>query len=491
MNLTANTNRNLTSLIMGIFGMVFALLLVYVYRSYGLQPTQIFPIYIVLSALAGIGALLRWRFGVIGLLYFMPFVGSIMFFFSLSGGIGSLLKDLTFYLPGLVGFIYIAVTDRTIRIQLRPLLLKTLKPAIACLALLLIVLTVIFFQFNFRYTAFIILGFLGLKLLLGYVPLLLMGYFLFQDFEKFQKFIRQLGLFSLFISATVILQFFLLKLGIISSQNYATGQGTLYGDSFIRDDGIYRLSGTFSAPAQLSYFLTFHLILMVVLFLSDEKRWRIIWQFGILLTLTAVVFTGQKALILLAPIMIIVTCLVYGRLISLLKLSFSILAVGLLAFVIAPENISAQSDLVIERFSDRTDTVSFNAQQLSTIFTNSDFLIGHGLGTGAPQARYLLGGQKFIETYQAKLIYEIGLFGTFLYYATLLTMAIVLGQRNRNTRPEVEPYVRFCLLIFVFCAVLPIPYYEFDPTNVYVWLFYGIGLGLTALPKAPLPAPAP
>jgi hypothetical protein len=205
---------------------------------------------------------------------------------------------------------------------------------------------------------------------------------------------------------------------------------------------------------------------------------------GLTITLGAIIFSGQKALLFLSPILIIIVCIIYKSYATLLQLLSAAACILLIAFVAAPDNIGAQFNWAFERFSNGTDTVSLNAAQLSSSASSSTALIGNGLGLGSAQTRFLLpkGYFIFIETYQAKLIYEIGFFGTFFYYAMLLSLAVLLFIAIRNAQPQMRPYMIFCLLNFSYCSLMPFNYFDFDPTNIYIWLFMGIGLSLGAMP---------
>ena len=111
-----------------------------------------------------------------------------------------------------------------------------------------------------------------------------------------------------------------------------------------------------------------------------------------------------------------------------------------------------------------------------------DGWLGAGLGRGTNSAR-LWGDISLIETYYAKLLYEVGPLGLLAFLALVtglmyFTLKAWQGVRDRTLR-------NYGLTLWVFVLLISYNTYQYpldvNPVAVYYWFFAGVILGLPAL----------
>jgi hypothetical protein len=125
--------------------------------------------------------------------------------------------------------------------------------------------------------------------------------------------------------------------------------------------------------------------------------------------------------------------------------------------------------------------IDFVGNQMQWMF-NYVQLFGFGLGTASSGARHLAGkeGIRLIETYYAKLLYEIGIVGFIAFMALVTILCILTFKAYLKVKNTALKHWGLCIWIFLLFISYN-PYYyplSVEPVSVYYWLFAGILLKL-------------
>ncbi|ABA20991.1 conserved hypothetical protein [Trichormus variabilis ATCC 29413] len=443
------------------------------------------------------------RMGLIAFLIYVPAGGTITYYIG-NSPILQLAKD-AFYFPALIAI------WQACRKQKLPLIVP---PAIRIPLFVLLgtcLLTLIFVngaqQFNppdlgpFKQASNEIplgMGILGIKVLLGYLPLMGCVYYLMKDKKDFLL-ISRLQVSLILICGTLgILQYLLLLTGICEGTRYATGndlfRATLEARCYIGgslvyspSQGMIRLPGTFVAPWQWAWFLISSTFLAFATGFSDPS---IIWRFISLGSMATVfinaVVSGQRIALTLVPVCFVILLLLTGQIRNLKR--FIPIGAGLAAMLAIA--MASNPAVVEERFNslasrwEASPPQEFIVQQFEDTLRSTSNPLGNGLGRATNSAR-TLGSTRLIETYYPKLLYEVGFAGTFGFLA-LVTAITIAGHKayrsikDRNLRTYAAAMWVFILFISYNTYYYPL---DVDPVAVYYWFFAGILFKLPVIDK--------
>jgi hypothetical protein len=125
--------------------------------------------------------------------------------------------------------------------------------------------------------------------------------------------------------------------------------------------------------------------------------------------------------------------------------------------------------------------IDFVGNQMQLSFRYAQ-LFGFCLGTASSGARHIVGeeGIRLIETYYAKLIYEIGIVGFIAFMALVTILCILTFKAYLKVKNPALKHWGLCIWIFILFISYN-PYYyplSVEPVSVYYWLFAGILLKL-------------
>lgn len=338
------------------------------------------------------------------------------------------------------------------------------------------------------------LGILGLKVFLGYVPLISCAYFLIKTPADFYRIMRLLVGLILLCCSLGLVQYLMLKTGRCEGTTAegaagfkaSLGARCLVGGSLLynEEQGVIRLPGTFVAPWQWGWFLISSAYFSFAVAFSDRLwYWRLAGMAAMALTTTLAVVSGQRIALALVPISFGVLLITTGQLVNLkrfipiLTLLGLAIAGGLAAY---PEIIQERLDSFISRWNAAPPT-EFIAQQFDFVQDLSG-LLGRGLGRATNSAR-ALGDTKLIETYFPKIMYEIGPLGLLLFLVLVTTLTVVTFQayrqiKDKNLRSSGAALWTFVLFISYNTYYYPL---DVDPVAVYYWFVAGMILKLPLL----------
>jgi hypothetical protein len=361
---------------------------------------------------------LAWRYpqqALWAFLIYLPFSGTVAYAIG-TNPLFEFLKDF-FYVPALVAIIPFYWQTR------QPLSIPRFL-SLALLALLILSLST-FLTFNIRQQLFetstensIAMGLLGLKVLLGYIPLLVCAQYLIRNRQGFDFLMRLMLVLVLICCGLTLVQYLLLTTGQcltetdLGSSPFPGGSSTqcFVGGSllYLPENSQLRLPGTFASPAQWEWFLISSSFITVGSAFNDASTsWRRVGQIALIILFITSILSGSLLATILIPLITSILLIVL-RPTSLqrnafrLALSLSVIAcISALLFQINNlQNSSQHSSLVLFQW----------------IFKSAPNLLGNGVGRATNSAR-IFGDTLFIESFYPKLIYEIGLFGAIAFLA--------------------------------------------------------------------------
>ena len=427
-----------------------------------------------------------WRWGIYGLLLYIPFSGIPSHLMYPNTAPAALAKDFLFVLPAYCGFLLQAMMRRqSIAVPGAP---------VAWMAVLAGIVLVQVFNPNLPN---LLVGLVGLKLWLLYIPLFFLGYHLVST--KRQLFFI-LGLIS--IPAIVPA-----AIGILQAVLHAGGQSDLvynaYGESASAStQGLYgthyegggvlrRVASTF--PFMTQYYLYCASMVAAI------HAWRSGLPggmgagrtAGLALWLTLVVaalLSGSRGAFLTVPLLLALLWLLSGRRgPALLSLTAGL---GALAAVVAilGANLDAVLNLGLEIGSIHVTYGPWDT--IPKILEMSP--LGFGAGTASPAARYILESESTVgavrllnlESFMSATLADLGVPGVVAVAGLLGALLLrALKDHLRLTDPALKAVsaALIALCIWVVVYSLTASYLFSDPVNVYFWLFLGLAARLPSL----------
>jgi hypothetical protein len=488
------------------------------------------------------------RWGLLALLIYLPFSSTIAFsivkVFKVIGNVikytnayplYKLAKD-AFYWPALIG---ILVSDQSFT-QLR----SKIKPLLIAVGILLgsSLLTLLLVNLTSGEARSLLKGLVGLKLFLGYIPLILCGYYLVKT-KKDVFFVSRLLVTLVIVSCSLcLLQYFLLTQGICADNTVLNEKPSLealkqdvpviakYAPQIARqlknitpdalekllptlfpdisakptlkavclvggsvlynpDQGLIRLPGTFSDPWQWAWFLIASAFITFATSFSDpSRRWRVVSWVSIALVLIATLISGQRVALLVVPITFLILLIVTEKQKQLLAVKLGIIGVIALFGFTQIGLIKEQINSLIQRwqYSPPWEFMVTQFKWLLWVQGDNPNLFGlGGLGDATSGARRLTNADQLIETFSVKLLYEMGLLGFLAFMAVVTLVTILTFKAYRQLKNSSLGHWALCVWIFILFISYNPWYYPLtvDPVNVYYWLFAGILLKLPELEK--------
>ncbi|MBD1823972.1 hypothetical protein H6F51_15935 [Cyanobacteria bacterium FACHB-DQ100] len=436
-------------------------------------------------------------------LIYMPFGGTITYATVGNNPLMQLAKD-GMYIPALI-----AIYQGCKRQKLSMMIPPSLKTPLLLL-LVYCILVLLFVNGAQQFTGKpsekpFLMGILGLKVLLGYAPLIPCAYYLMQKKQDVYNLMRVTVVVVIICCGLAFVQYMLLKTGRCKG---TVGEGAdLFKASldarcfvggallYTPEQGVIRLPGTFVAPWQWGWYLiSSAFTTFAVTFFDRNLLWKIIGGIGMLGTIIMAVICGQRIALMLVPTMIVIQLITTGQIANLKR--FLPIGIGLVgAIVVAmasnPAVVQERVDSAVSRWN-ASPPDAFIKEQFNTVVRGAS-LLGKGLGRATNSAR-AMGETQLIETYYPKVMYEIGPIGVilFLVLVTGLTIACFKAYhsvKDKNLRGYGAVFWTFVLVISYNTYYYPL---DVDPVAVYYWFFAGVALKLPELDRLePIPVEDP
>lgn len=448
----------------------------------------------VIAAIAGILSIsLSYKYPRKALWFFLmyvPFGGTVVYAVAGGNALFQLAKD-AFYIPAAI-----ALFQDCQKKKLPFLLPAGLKPTLNIL-LIACVLTLLVAngsqQLNPGGEKPIVLGLLGLKVLLGYLPLISCGYYLIRSKRELLFLTRSHLFLALICCVLGLIQYQFLSSGRCPGTRGLSGDALfkatlsakcLVGGSlvFSPEVGAIRLPGTFVSPWHWAWFLIANAFLTYSTAFSDPSLlWRLGGLAGMALVFINAVISGQRIALALVPIVIVILLVLTGQVANLKRFLPIAVGLGLLAAIgmtMFPDLVQERVDSFVGRWNASPPT-DFIAAQAENSSRSQEGFFGAGLGRATNSAR-AFGETTLIETYFPKLLYEIGWPGLIAFLAlatslTFLTFKAYRSVKEQNLRSFAASFWVFVLLISYNTYWYPL---DTDPVAIYYWFFAGVILKL-------------
>jgi hypothetical protein len=434
------------------------------------------------------------RFAMWGFFIYVPFGGTITYAIG-NSPLLQLAKD-ALYLPALM-----SVIQHCKRERLPFLLPKQIKTPLFIL-LFLCILTILFVNGSQQFFGKggekpIAMGILGLKVMLGYLPLISCTYYFLRDKKDFYFLMRLTTTLIIICCSLAMVQYLLLLTGKCAGTRLASGndlfKASLSARCFVGgallyspQQGVIRLPGTFVAPWQWGWFLISCSFLAFPSAFNEPKLlWRILGLLALGCVFVLAVVSGQRIALALVPIVIALLLVLTGQVANLKRFLPIAIILGVAlggAAVQNPATIQERLDSFISRWNASPPYAFILGQFQWALHDNA--LLGHGAGRATNAAR-ALGETQLVETYYPKMLFEIGIFGTiaFLCLVTTLTMASFSAKRkirDRSLRSYASTFSWFLFFMSYNTYYYPL---DVDPVSVYFWFFAGAALKLPELDR--------
>jgi hypothetical protein len=459
-----------------------------------IRPELIAAAAVVLLAALLVG-LRNWRWSVYGLLCYLP-VSGIAILAAYPGrtdrAVAILAKDFVFVIPAYVGFLVCFWRRR------RPFWFK----GAPLLLLGLLALIVVVQGFNPELKNHLV-GLIGIKVWLFYVPLFFLGYHLV---ETRGQLFRVLGGMTLLAIVPAVI-------GLTEVGLYYTGHAqTVYdayggaADAATQNKTTFILSGGCTlrrVPSTFSFFYQYYLFaaaMVVIAFAwwrGSRPAGRQLRIGGALffLMLLAAMFSGVRLAFVLIPLL--VAAMIVLGLRSANRLPWTIVGIGVACFAIAAGTGAGVCGFA-QHASEATRSEVPSVVTTGVSEAVHKTWLGLGAGSDSTGARYAFPSNQLEtvsgpvqEAWYVKTYLELGVFGLAIVVALLLTIlvrAFRVHQRLRDPRLKVVSAGILALIGFVLVYNAKAQYFDLDPINVYFWLFSGILMKLPLLERETLEA---
>ena len=434
--------------------------------------------------------LVRWRWAFMGLLVFLPFAGVIsLHFHSIKEVL--LLKDFLFVLPGYVSFFLFHRRD-TRRIAVP----KAVLLAMGFLALLVLL------QLMNPGVANLAVAAIGLKVWLFYMPLLFLTSAYVDSREDLARLLRVLVVIAIIPCAIGILQWF----GAMT-YGYEATMESFYDEDAARAatsnfgrhyyGGTYfRIPSTFTYNSQYFGYIMGMVVFSYCLMRSDPSpMWR---RFGFIMIgvcVTASALSGARGALVFIPLLLVVTTFLDQRLTGILGMVIAVPVIILTALHLGgldPEITYGATGALVTNYSQE-----IVYENIINAFLQHPLGTGTGMNTGAARHAYSSDTRaytqlSFFENYYAKAMVELGFIGLPAALAVFVTiivkgLGVLRAVKDKGLRGAAAALAAFFIVIAIHSGKGW--QVDYDPINIYLWVFAGILFKLTVLDGTPaLPA---
>jgi hypothetical protein len=344
----------------------------------------------------------------------------------------------------------------------------------------------------------ILQGILGLKVLVGYVPLIFCAYYLIEDKQKLVFLGRLLVVLAIVCCVLGIIQYLMLARGICAGTRGAVGEdlfrASLEAKCFVGGSLLYspeqgqiRLPGTFVSPWHWAWFLIANSFITFTVAFSDTSFiWRTAGLGGLALVFINAVICGQRIALAFVPVAVLISLILTGQLANLKRFIPTAIGLALIIGIVVANNpaiVEQRVDSLIERWTVAPPHL-FIQKQFEFSINQQKGILGRGLGQATNSTRSF-GPAALVETYHPKLLYEIGYLGLLAFLIFVSHLTIVTFKSYRSVKiPSIRSFGSsfwvFILIITYFPYWYPL---DTDPVAVYYWLFAGVLFKLPSIER--------
>jgi hypothetical protein len=421
----------------------------------------------------------RWRRAFYGLLLYLPFAGVVIIaLFPWKAPL--LFKDLLFAVPAYLGF--------SARLALHRESLQGLPRLPIGLMMALGLLVVV--QIANPGVENLLMGLIGLKVWLFYLPLFLLSFALVPSERDLFLLLRLLVGLS-FIPAIIGIT----EAVLAQVVGYQSTMLMLYGElaasatqgfaQFEIGHGVLaRIPSTFSFWIQYFGYTLAMLVPCYAVWRGDPSPWwRQLGGWALLIVTLASFLSGARSAFVFVPLLFFLILGLERGFSGLVRSGVYVVATLFGAVALLRIGSFALYELISMLFFHYAEDIAYGG--LVQAIVSAPW--GTGTGTNTGPARYAFMDPKSfiaIENYYAKAAYELGLPGLFLVVSLFLSL-VFLGYRSHRKLRRAP--LRACSAgLLAFLVVMVLNSFkgwlvDLDPVNIYFWVFAGILLKLPAL----------
>lgn len=355
----------------------------------------------------------------------------------------------------------------------------------------------------------ILYGLLGLKVYFYYIPLMFVGYALIRNDEDLRKFLAVNAVLAAVIAGLGIIQAIVgntfLNPAVLAPE--LRDLGDLDKVTPLTNQILSLPSSVFVSSGRFSSYITLAAILLMgaagYLLLSSKQYRKLVYlAFGIVGVATLLSGSRGAVVYVVASILVMSVGFLWGapwrwkqahRLVKAIRRGFIFSALGLAGLLLLfPDAAGSRLAYYTQTLSPNSSAyeASYRAwdypiKNLELAFTNPNWLIGDGIGTGSLGFQYVA---KFthtaplslwVEEGYGNLIMEMGILAPILWIlwtAALLISAFKVLRQLRETR--FFP-IAFAIFWYAFLLLYPDTFaslgnYQNYVTNAYLWLLIGV-----------------
>jgi hypothetical protein len=374
----------------------------------------------------------------------------------------------------------------------------------------------------------LVYGVLGVKLFFSYIPLMFLGYALFDSETDLRKFFRTNSVLVLIIAGLGVAQSILGPSFLNPSRpaDEIRALSTLYRVSPVTGAIAYRATSVFvSAGRYTNFLLVFWIIVLAFsgYLLLRHRKGRIVTFVSLAVLYAAIILSGSRGVFMWSAgaTLVMAVAFIYGapwRQREVLRVFRSIQRVGLAIalavvalFFIFPEALLSRVAIYSETLTPGAATSElqyrtwdYPVRNFLGAFNYDRWPYGFGIGTSSLGVQYV--AKIFHETPMGvgvesgfgTLIVEMGIGGLILWL--IMSGAIIVSSWRVVKKLKGSPWfpIGFCIFLFTALLLLPMTFasmvmYQDFLVNAYFWLLLGILFRLPSLALsaqfANLPAP--
>lgn len=440
---------------------------------------------------------------------YMPFAGTVTYWLAGGNSIFQLAKD-AFYLPALAS---LALTYRQSRDPFfKP---NSILPALWTLVIFCF-LTIVFLSLPRQLLPIcnsairasgqackegkpFLQGVLGLKVFIGYVPLIFCTQILIKTTRELLFFTRSHVLLAITCCGLCLVQLWMLQTGRCQGTDHLSGEDLfrttlsakcLVGGALLYSpsQGVIRLPGTFVAPWQWGWFIIANAYITFAAAFSDpSKFWRLVGFVGMASVTMAAVISGQRIALALVPVSFITLLVLTGQFVNwkrFIPIAIGAFGAGVVAWIFFKDLIIQRIESFIGRWQASPADEMILHQFAFVWKSTKGSIVGQGLGTATNSAR-VFGPTWLIETWFPKILYEIGPIGLLIFFMFVTVLTIVTFKAYRSLQDKNLRSFGACFWVFILFISYQTYYYplDVDPVAIYYWILIGIVLRLPALDR--------
>jgi hypothetical protein len=432
----------------------------------------------------------RWRWPIYGLLVYLP-VSGVAVLAAYPGridrAVAILAKDFVFVIPAYVLFAgYCLLHRKRFWFKGAPLVLFGL------LALIVVVQA-----FNPDLPNHLV-GLIGIKVWLFYIPLFFLGYWLVENRAHLFRLLGLMSLVALVPAVIALVEVVLYYAGhsqtVYDVYGDAASAATQGFTTFMLAHGctLRRVPSTFSFFYQYYLFGAAMVAVSFAWWRGSRPAGKQLWGGGVVFVVifVAALFSGVRLGFLAIPLLVAAIIVLAIR--SSNRLSWAALAAGVACFAIVGGTAAGICGLAAHLgAATTTESKDLGPKTFSEAVHKT--WLGLGAGSDSTAARYAfpnvelqtaVGNVK--ESWYVKAYLELGVFGLAAALALLGTIMYRAGRihfRLRDPRLKMVSAAILALMAWVLLYSLKAQYFDLDPINIYFWLFAGILMGLPRLDR--------